>query len=369
VRLEVFGIAGLPEVAAGDDLAALIADALATDATELRDGDVVVVAQKVVSKAEGAIVPLSPGEDVAAARRRLAVQQARRVVVDAPFTVVVETAHGLVCAHGGIDASNVPEGFLLLLPADPDASARRIRAGLLERTGATVAVLVSDTFGRAWRMGQTDVAIGVAGIGPIRDERGMTDREGRVLDVTEAAIADELAGAADLVRRKGDGLPVVVVRGLRYDVDESAGAALLVRPSEQDLFRRGRGALADALAVRTPQLGAPSGRPPRAGVERALAAARGVAGEGCVVQLLDPLDGAADRPVRVAFGSVPAASGGAVLAGVAAGAFVAALLDLDLVATLQGVDGSVADGEPRDAVVVVVGRDEGARRGPDDTPS
>jgi coenzyme F420-0:L-glutamate ligase / coenzyme F420-1:gamma-L-glutamate ligase len=320
--LAVLPVAGLPEVAPGDDLARLVAEGLERAGLALVDGDVVVVASKVVSKAEGALLAPRPGEAIGAARRRLAVEGARRVVVDAPFTVITETRHGLVCANGGLDASNVPDGAILDLPDDPDASARRLRAGLRERTGARVAVIVSDTFGRPWRMGQTDVAIGAAGIAPIRDERGTTDREGRTLDVTEAAIADELAGAADLVRRKGDGVAVVVVRGLDHVPDAApdasgapVGAAALVRPSAQDLFPRGRGALADALAAGGEAAPATAAMPPPAVLDRALAAARGLGGDGVDLVVLD-------GPTRVEVRGPERA------AGLAAGALVAAVLDL-----------------------------------------
>ncbi len=241
-RVELLPVAGLPEVTAGADLAALIAAA-----AELRDGDVVVVAQKIVSKAEGAFVEPAPGEDRDAARRRVAYEQAVRVVADTPHALIVETAHGLVCANAGVDASNVPGGRLCLLPADPDASARRLRDDLRARTGADVAVVVADSFGRPWRVGQTDVAIGVAGLAPLRDERGGVDREGTTLTVTEVAIADQLAAAADLVRRKADGIPAVVVRGVRYTADEDANARRLVRTPDLDLFPRGRGMLVSAL--------------------------------------------------------------------------------------------------------------------------
>jgi coenzyme F420-0:L-glutamate ligase/coenzyme F420-1:gamma-L-glutamate ligase len=247
VNLSIEAVRGLPEVREGDDLAALIAGA-----ADLRDGDVVVVAQKVVSKAEGAVVDVPPGEDRAAARARVAREQAVRVLVEAPWTIVVETPQGLVCANAGVDASNVEPGRLTLLPADPDASARRLREGLRARAGADVAVVVSDTFGRPWRLGLTDVAIGLAGFAPIRDDRGRRDRFGVVLEITEVAVADEVAAAADLVRGKADGVPVVVVRGLAWAPDEQAGAADLVRPAATDLFPRGRGAVADALAMPPP---------------------------------------------------------------------------------------------------------------------
>jgi coenzyme F420-0:L-glutamate ligase/coenzyme F420-1:gamma-L-glutamate ligase len=230
--LTIVPVEGLPEVCEGDDLAALIAAA-----TTLVDGDVVVVAQKVVSKAEGAFAEPAPGEDREAARRRLARREAARIVAEAPWTLIVETAHGFVCANAGIDASNVLGERLTLLPVDPDASARRLREGLRARTGRTVAVVVGDTFGRPWRLGQTDVAIGLAGIAPLRVER--VDRDGRPLTVTAIAVVDAVAAAADLVRRKAGGVPVVVVRGLDYDVDDDATARDLVRPAADDLFPRG----------------------------------------------------------------------------------------------------------------------------------
>jgi coenzyme F420-0:L-glutamate ligase / coenzyme F420-1:gamma-L-glutamate ligase len=241
--LTVVPVRGLPEVSTGDDLAAMIAAH-----AELEPGDVVVVAQKVVSKAEGAVVAADPHEDPRDARRRLARSLARRIVADTPWVLVTETPHGLVCANGGIDASNTPDGTYVLLPDDPDASARRIREGLRTSLGFDVPVVVTDTFGRPWRIGQTDVAIGLSGLAAVRDERGDTDRHGMVLDVTEAAVADELAAAADLVRRKGDGVPVVVVRGFAWTPDESSGVRDLVRPSGEDLFRRGSGLLALELA-------------------------------------------------------------------------------------------------------------------------
>ena len=242
--LIVLPVAGLPEVGPGDDLATLIRGAI-----QLEDGDIVVVAQKVVSKVEGALVQPHPGEDRVAARRRLVRREAVRIVASAPWALIVETRHGLVCANAGIDASNVPDGALALLPDDPDASARRIRDGLRAGTGHDVAVIVADTFGRPWRTGQTDVAIGVAGLAPLRDERGGVDRHGMLLEVTEVAIADQVASAADLVRRKAEGVPVVVVRGLDWVADEGASARALQRGPETDLFPRGKGALADALAA------------------------------------------------------------------------------------------------------------------------
>ncbi len=240
-RLVVEAVDGLPEVRPGDDLAALIA-ARAT----LADGDVVAVAQKVVSKAEGALADPRPGESRQAARRRLARAHAERVVVDTPWVLITRTRHGLVCANGGIDASNVGDGALVLLPDDPDASARRLRAGLAEATGTDVAVVITDTFGRPWRRGQTDVAIGLAGMAALDDERGGSDRDGGALEVTEVALADEVAAASDLVRRKASGTPVVLLRGLARPSGES-GAGALVRPPDEDLFAHGRGRLAARL--------------------------------------------------------------------------------------------------------------------------
>lgn len=321
--LSILPVAGMPEVRAGDDLAALI-----TACADLVDGDVVVVAQKIVSKAEGALAWPEPGEDRAAARRRLAREQAVRLVVDAPQALIVQTRHGLVCANAGIDSSNVPGGAFLLLPADPDASARALRAGL--RPTADVAVIVTDTFGRPWRTGLTDVAIGTAGLAPLHDERGTADRQGAALAMTSTAVADELAAAADLVRRKADGIPVVLVRGYPYRRDEDAGAGLLCRAHADDLFPRGRGGVADAVATRTPG----DGPVAHADLRRAAAVARRVGGPGIRVVTTD-------HELAVA--------GEAVDAGAGAGAAMAALVDLGYAASRR---------PPRageDAAVVVVG--------------
>lgn len=237
--IEVLPLGAAPEVEPGADLAALVLAAATDTGVTLRDGDVLCVAQKVVSKAEGALVRVQPGGDAAAARRRVALEQAVRVVADAPQALIVETAHGFVCANAGVDASNLPDGTLSLLPEDPDRSARRLRAALRDRAGVDVAVVVTDTFGRPWRLGQTDVAIGVAGIAPLRDERGTCDRHGRRLEATLTAVADEVAAAADLVRRKAGGTPFVVVRGVEVMPDPAASARALVRPAAEDLFRRG----------------------------------------------------------------------------------------------------------------------------------
>jgi coenzyme F420-0:L-glutamate ligase/coenzyme F420-1:gamma-L-glutamate ligase len=232
----------MPEIREGDDLGAIIASR-----TQVHDGDVLVVAQKVVSKAEGRTVRLDDVEPSAAARelggpgsdlRQLEVilGETARVVRSRGGLVIAETRHGFVCASAGVDHSNAEPGTVILLPVDPDASARRIRATLAERAGVEVGVIVTDSFGRPFRRGTTDVAIGVAGLAPLRDLRGSSDRSGLPLRSTQIAVADEIASAADLVRGgKADGLPVVVVRGLRARGDGSAKE--LVIPSERDLFR------------------------------------------------------------------------------------------------------------------------------------
>lgn len=234
-------VLGLPELREGDDLAALIADR-----AELEDGDVVVVAQKAVSKVEGRVVRLDEVEPSAQARELAANEDPRRTEVilresarivrtRAPL-VISETRHGFVCASAGVDQSNAPEaGMVVLLPADPDASAERLRTGLGARTGRTVGVLVADSFGRAWRLGTTDVAIGAAGVRVLADLQGERDRNGYELHGTVIALADEIAGAAELVMGKLDGVPVAVVRGVELAGD--GRAALLVMPAERDLFR------------------------------------------------------------------------------------------------------------------------------------
>ncbi|PZS22046.1 MAG: coenzyme F420-0:L-glutamate ligase [Acidimicrobiales bacterium] len=220
----------MPEVEPGDVLAALIAERV-----ELADGDVVVVTQKAVSKAEGRLVPLNPG---ATGGRQLVDDEAVRVLRRRDDLVITETRHGFVCANSGVDLSNVPLGQACLLPIDPDRSARRVRDGLRALAGVEVGVVVSDTFGRAWRVGVTDVAIGTAGIAAVVDLRGQTDTQGRPLVATEVCVADELAGAAELVMGKSRGLPAAVVRGVDPAwLRESSVAAEVVRPHGQDLFR------------------------------------------------------------------------------------------------------------------------------------
>jgi len=239
--VNVLPVTGLPEIREGDDLAAMTAERV-----ELEDGDVLVVAQKVVSKAEGRVVRLEeiePSEralelanDDDPRRTEAILREAAEIVRIRPPLLIVQTRHGFTCASAGVDASNAPEpGMLVLLPLDPDASAARIRDRVRELTGKTVGVVVSDSFGRPWRMGTTDVAIGSAGIRVLEDLRGTKDRIGYELRSTQIAIADELAGAAQLVMGKADGIPVAVIRGL--DVAGDGAAVELVMPPERDLFR------------------------------------------------------------------------------------------------------------------------------------
>jgi coenzyme F420-0:L-glutamate ligase / coenzyme F420-1:gamma-L-glutamate ligase len=225
MSVEVIPVRGLPEIAAGDDLAVLIAGA-----ADLRDGDVAAVTQKVVSKSEGRMVAEGDGKEAWVRR------EARRVVARRGDLLIAETRHGFVCANAGVDASNVAEGFLTLLPEDPDGSAERIRAGLADRTGRDVAVVVTDTFGRPWRRGLVNVAIGCAGIPSLVDLRGTKDAAGRVLEATVVAHADEVAAAAGLVMGKADRVPVAIVRGLGPGAPATP-ARDLVRPPEEDLFR------------------------------------------------------------------------------------------------------------------------------------
>jgi coenzyme F420-0:L-glutamate ligase / coenzyme F420-1:gamma-L-glutamate ligase len=242
--ISLLPVDGLPEITAGDDLGALIAERV-----ELQPGDVVVVAQKVVSKAEGRVVSLDGVEPSERAREvagewcdpresEVILRESARIVRSRNSLVIAETRHGFVCASAGVDHSNAPAAnMLVLLPLDPDASARGIRETLRARTGHDVGVVVTDSFGRPFRQGTTDVAIGSAGIAPLADLRGTPDRAGSLLRSTQVAVADEIAAAADLVRAsKDDGLPVVVVRGLAHARGEGS-ARDLVMPPERDLFR------------------------------------------------------------------------------------------------------------------------------------
>jgi coenzyme F420-0:L-glutamate ligase/coenzyme F420-1:gamma-L-glutamate ligase len=244
-EVRVIPLRGIPELAEGDDLGALLAEA-AGRAGGLEDADVVVVAQKAVSKVEGRVVRLAEVEPSPRARElagpegdprhaEVILRESAEVVRSRPPLVIARTRHGFVCASAGVDSSNAPEaGVLVLLPLDPDASAARLRARLRELTGADVGVVVSDSFGRAWRTGTTDVALGVAGLAPLRDLRGVRDRTGYELRSTQIAVADELAGAAELVLGKTAGVPAAVVRGV--DARGEGTARELVMPRERDLF-------------------------------------------------------------------------------------------------------------------------------------
>lgn len=236
--LTVWAVEGIPEIVPGDDLALIIGNALgvALDGA-LADGDILAVTSKIVSKAEGRIVR-------AADREQAITDETVRVVATRTHpggvTRIVENRLGLVLAAAGVDSSNTPAGTVLLLPVDPDASARRLRSALEARFGIRLGVIVTDTLGRPWREGQTDVAIGASGVRVLDDLRGSLDSEGRRLEVTAPAVGDEIASAADLVKRKSEGLPVAVVRGLPHLLHADApGARVLIRPAASDLFRLG----------------------------------------------------------------------------------------------------------------------------------
>lgn len=248
-EIRITGIEGLPEVKPGDDLGSFIADAVAAQGVNLEDGDVLVVAQKVVSKAENRLVNLeevtpSPlAVEIASLHERdprhteVVLRECRRIVRMDRGVIIAETRHGFRCANAGVDASNAPDGdVVVLLPVDPDASARRLAARIKETLGVDIAVIISDTFGRPWREGAVNVAIGVAGIHPMLDYRGLEDPQGRLLRTTTIAVADELAAAAGLVMGKLDRVPAVLLKGCSFDRAE-ASISEVIRPAEQDLFR------------------------------------------------------------------------------------------------------------------------------------
>ncbi|MFJ4264384.1 coenzyme F420-0:L-glutamate ligase [Paenarthrobacter nicotinovorans] len=239
--LSVFTLEGIPEIASGDDLGATIGHAMERSVHGVEQGDILVVTSKIVSKAEGRQIAASDREEAITA-------ESVRLVASRPHpggvTRIVETRHGLVLAAAGVDNSNTPEGTVLLLPIDPDASARKLCVELRRRFGLPIGVIVSDTLGRPWREGQTDAAIGAAGVKVMDDYRGTRDHHGNLLMVSAAAVADEIAGAADLVKGKTSGCPVAVVRGLGRYVVPLASSSLtkardLVRPAHQDMFRLG----------------------------------------------------------------------------------------------------------------------------------
>lgn len=248
-RLELIGVEGLGEVRRGDSVGELISVACAKQAIELADRDVLIVAQKIVSKAEGRMVRLV---DVTASPRaqklgaeldkepelvEVILAESRNVIRTGGRALIVETHHGFVCANAGVDQSNVGLRQVALLPEDPDRSAREIRAVIAQRTGRRPAVVISDSFGRPWRLGTVDVAIGLAGMSAIKDERGLKDRHGYRLKAAVAAIADEFAAAAELVMGKRDGVPVVIARGYDTEIKEDGSVQELLRPRAEDLFR------------------------------------------------------------------------------------------------------------------------------------
>ncbi len=239
-QITVVPVSGLPEIAPGADLATLIADA-ALAGPGLLEGDIIVITSKIVSKAEDRVVSGNREDAIRA--------ETVRVVARRGPTTISQTRHGLVMAAAGVDESNTEPGTLVLLPVDPDASAQRLRKAIGERAGVRLGVIITDTMGRPWRAGQTDAAIGAAGITPLLDHRGQTDTFGNLLEVTVAAVADEIAAAADLIKQKTTGIPVAIVRGLSELVTDAAGpgASAIIRPAAEDMFRLGA---ADVLTAR-----------------------------------------------------------------------------------------------------------------------
>ena len=235
-RIEAWGITGIGEIKSRDQLGDVIAEACKQAPNgPLKDGDVLVVTQKIVSKAEGRMVEIDPTDPLA--HKALVEDESVRVVRRRGDLIITETKHGFVCANSGIDLSNVDAGWAALLPLDSDRSARRIRDIIRAKLGVSVAVIVSDTFGRPWRMGLTDVAIGIAGIAGVVDLRGTPDDRGRIIQVTEVAVADEIASAAELVMGKSSGVPVAVVRGVESTWLRDGSVNELIRPPSEDLFR------------------------------------------------------------------------------------------------------------------------------------
>jgi coenzyme F420-0:L-glutamate ligase/coenzyme F420-1:gamma-L-glutamate ligase len=233
--IELVPLPGLPEIRPGIVLAPLLAEAAAAAGRPLTAGDCLVVTQKVVSKAEGRLVELDHAD--LEARRRLVEAESVRILRRRGDLIISETRHGFVCANAGVDLSNLDDGWAALLPVDGDRSARRIRDGIRAAAGVEVAVVISDTFGRPWRNGLVDVAIGVAGLAAVLDLRGTDDDRGRALQVTEVALADEVASAAELVMGKSRGIPAALVRGLDTTWLRDSSVRELIRPSNEDLFR------------------------------------------------------------------------------------------------------------------------------------
>lgn len=249
-EVRILGVPGIPEVQPGQDVASLVGDALAASGIGLQADDVLVVTHKIVSKAEGRVVSLDGIEpsdlasrwaaryDKDARQVEMVLREAARIVRMERGVLIAETRHGFVCANAGVDASNAGEGVVCLLPIDPDASAERIRAGLADRFGVSPGVIISDSFGRPWRNGIVNVAVGVAGMAPLADYRGQTDAAGYELHVSVLAVADELAASAELVMNKLDAIPVAVIRGYRHPTGGPAGTIRdLVRDPATDMFR------------------------------------------------------------------------------------------------------------------------------------
>jgi len=235
-RLTVWPVTGIGEIRPGDQLGDIVADACRAEPNgPLLDGDVLVVTQKVVSKAEGRMVEIDPDDPLS--HKSLVEDEAVRIVRRRGDLIITETSHGFVCANSGIDLSNVERGYAALLPIDSDRSARRIRDIVRARLGVEVGVIVSDTFGRPWRRGLTDVAIGVAGVAAVVDLRGTPDSLGRTMQVTEVCVADEIASAAELVMGKSSGVPLAVVRGCDPSWMRDSSIGEIVRPPSEDLFR------------------------------------------------------------------------------------------------------------------------------------
>jgi len=235
-RLTMWGVSGIGEVKPDDQVGDIVVDACREEPNgPLLDRDVVVVTQKIVSKAEGRLVAVDPNDPTS--HKKLVEEEAVRVLRRRGELMITETKHGFICANSGVDLSNVERGYAALLPLDSDRSARRIRDIIRAKLGVEVGVIVSDTFGRPWRMGLTDVAIGVAGIAGVVDLRGTPDALGRTMQVTEVCVADQLAGAAEMVMGKSSGVPVAIVRGANAEWFREASMKEIVRPAREDLFR------------------------------------------------------------------------------------------------------------------------------------
>jgi coenzyme F420-0:L-glutamate ligase/coenzyme F420-1:gamma-L-glutamate ligase len=337
MTIAIVPVHGIPEVHPGDDLPGLLADAIRLQGG-LSAGDIVVVTQKVVSKAEGRVVPEGPDGRGAWVDRETA-----RIVAKRGDLTIARTRHGFVCANAGVDASNVGEGMLTLLPEDPDGSAARLRAALEGAFGVRAGVVITDTFGRPWRAGLVNVAIGCAGLPALVDLRGTPDATGRPLEVTIVALADEIAAASGLVMGKADGIPAAVVRGVAVDA-EPRPASALVRPLEEDLFSEAP--LTAVAATGSERAGANDGDPsgsfvPAVALRDAVAAARGSLGRDAVRVEITPVAPSGDDS-GVTLVEVSCLAGddeGELLAGAAAQACRIALHAL-------GIDSSLAPARP-----------------------